>query len=359
MFSSVCVVASCHGGGYGKDEEAQEYELLTVKTENFETTAEYAARIRGRQDIRIIPKVDGYLQEIRIREGERVKAGQLLFVIDQTSYKAALKSAEAAVLQAKSRVSNAQLEYDGKQSLYAKGIVSDFDLTCAKLDLEAAQADYEAAQAGLEAARNDLSFTELRSPSDGVVGSIPYRKGDYVGPTVQDGLTIISDNGQMYVYFSLSESRIMQYITEFGSMSEAIANMPRPQLLLTGSKLYPHSGVIESVSGIVDDKTGAVSVRAVFENPEGMLLSGGTARVVMPQVMSGVIVIPAEATYEILDKVYVFKVEDGIAHSCVIETEKVSDGKRLVVTGGLNAGDVIIGKGAGLVQEGAAVKETR
>lgn len=336
-------------------ESAMSYELMTVTKSNHELSVEYAAQIRGLQDVRIIPRVDGYLQEVKIKEGDKVKKGQLLFIIDQAAYNAALKTNQAVLIQAEARVSKAEQDLKGKQVLYEKSLVSDFDLQQTELDLKVANADLEAARASVESAKNDLSFTELRSPTDGVVGKIPYRKGDYVSPNMQDGLTIVSDNRNMYIYFSMTEQKVMDYLLEYGSMQEAIDNMPELSLVLPGGNIYPYKGRVESVSGIVDDMTGAVSVRAMFPNENGILLSGGTARVRMKSVMKDVIAIPQEATFELLDKTYVYKVVDGHAVSAIIETQRLNDGQFFVVKDGLNENDVIISTGAGLVREGAEV----
>ena len=347
------VISSC--ANMDDNEQVEEYELLTVNTENHELQTDYAAQIKGKQDIRIIPRVEGYLQEIKVLEGQHVKQGQLLFVIDQVAYRATVKTAEANLEQAKALVDKAELEYEGKQQLYEKHVISEFDLNQTHNDLLVAKANLEAAQATLTAARNDLSFTELRSPSDGVIGRIPYRKGDFVSSSSQEGLTIVSENHEMYVYFSLSENQVMEYLATYGSMQQTVEQMPQPQLMLPIGKIYEHMGEVESLSGIVDEQTGAVSVRAVFPNPDGLLLSGGTARVVMPQLLTDVIVIPQEATYEILDKVYVYKVEDGVTKACMIMTESINNGKQYVVRAGLHPGDVIIAKGAGLMKEGTRV----
>lgn len=355
MASMTLLVFSCKSKVSDATDSAESHQLMTVSKSNHEVTVEYAALIRGLQDVKIIPRVEGYLQEVRIKEGDKVKKGQLLFVIDQASYKAALKSAQAALYQAEGQVEKAQQELKGKQSLHEKNLVSDFDLQQTELDLKVAQADLEAARAALESAQNDFSFTELRSPTDGVVGKIPYRKGDYVSPNIQDGLTVVCDNSSMYVYFSMTEQKIMDYLIQYGSIYDAIENMPELGLELPGGSTYPLKGKVESISGIVDDQTGAVSVRARFSNRNGILLSGGTARVRMPAQLENVIIIPQEATYEILDKTYVYKVVQGKAISQMIDIEKLNDGKFFVVKSGLNENDVIIATGAGLVREGAEI----
>lgn len=350
------LLASCAGGEVGQQDEAKEYELITVGTKDYCVDVEYAAQVHGLQDIRIVPRVEGYLQQVLVKEGEQVREGQLLFVIDQVQYKAAVKSAEAVVLQAEVLSAKAQQDYEGKTMLKERNVISDFELNQAKRDLDVANANLAAARAELDAARNNLTFTELRSPSDGVIGRLPYRKGDFVGPATAEGLTVVSDNRQMCVYFSMTESKVMEYLGAYPSMQEAVAHMPELSLKLPTGRMYGKKGKVESVSGIVDEGTGAVSVRAVFPNETGLLLSGGTARVVMPQVYNSAIVIPQEATFEIQDKVYVYKVVDGKASSAIIETARLNDGKNFVVLDGLKAGEVIIAKGAGLVREGAEVK---
>lgn len=356
LLAFVVLFSACSGGGTKQEEEAQDYELITVKTRNQQVDVEYAAQIRGMQDIRIIPRVEGYLQRVLVKEGEIVKKGQLLFVIDQIQYLAAVKSAKAAVLQATALAAKSAQDYEGKKMLREKNVISEFDFKQSKSDLDVANAKVSAARAELESAQNNLSFTELKSPSDGVVGRLPYRKGDFVGPSTTEGLTVVSDNKQMCVYFSMTESNVMQYLGKYPSMRDAIAHTPALTLLLPDGKTYEEKGRIESISGIVDNQTGAVSVRAVFPNESGRLLSGGTARIVMPQIHQGVVVIPQESTFEIQDKVYVYKVIGGKASSAIIEVERIHDGKDFIVTKGLKAGEVIIAKGVGLVREGTKVR---
>jgi len=356
MMTSMTLLAfSCKTNESDATDSAESHQLMTVSKSNHEVTVEYAAFIRGLQDVKIIPRVEGYLQEVRIKEGDKVKKGQLLFVIDQAAYKATLKSAQAALYQAQGQVQKAEQDLKGKQNLHEKNLVSDFDLQQTELDLKVANADLEAAKAAVESAQNDFSFTELRSPTDGVIGKIPYRKGDFVSPGIQDGMTVVSENNSMYVYFSMTEQKIMDYLIQYGSIKDAIDNMPEVGLELPGGSAYPFKGKVESISGIVDDVTGAVSVRAKFPNEKGILLSGGTARIKMPTILNDVIVIPQESTYEILDKTYVFKVVQGIAVSKMIEVEKLNDGKFFVVKSGLSENDVIIATGAGLVREGAMI----
>ena len=350
------LAVSCSQRTQSQSAEAGTYELLTIGRQNYSTESEYTASIQGRQDIRIIPRVDGYLESIRVKEGDKVIKGQVLFTIDAVQYKAAVESAKASVEQMQASLAKAQQDYDSKLVLKEKNIVSENSLLDSRNDLAVAKANLASAKASLASSENSLSFTVLRSPSDGVIGKIPYRKGDYVSPSIQDGLTVVSDNDRMYVYFSMTESRLMEYLCDFGTMDNVVRNMPEVKLKLINGKYYDHNGQVESISGIVDDKTGSVSVRAVFDNRDGILLSGGTGRIVLRNEVPDAIIIPQEATYEIQDKVFVMKVVDGKAVASIIDVEKENNGKEYIVTGGLEKGDVIIAKGAGLVQDGTPVK---
>lgn len=349
-------VAACGQSTSQEENTTAEYETMTVSRSDISLEETYPASIEGRQSIRIIPRVEGYLQEIKVKEGQRVRKGQVLFILDQANYVADEKGAKANVEVAKAGVETARLNYDSRKGLREKNIVSEYDLQTAAASLSLAKAQLLQAEAQWEAARSNLSYTVLKSPSDGVVGSLPYRKGDYVGPTIQDGLTTIADNGEMYVYFSLTERDIMKLMEESGSMEKIIASFPPVSLQTAGGETYPLQGRLESVSGVVDRNTGALSARAVFPNPEGRLLSGSTGRLIVPRQMYQAIVIPQSATYEIQDKVYAYKVVDGKAQSTIITVSPVSDGRNYVVTGGLNDGEIIVSKGAAYVKEGQEIK---
>ena len=349
------LMGSCQNKAKNEQNAPEIYELLTVTAQDYTLETEYPASIQGNQDIKIIPRAEGHLMGVYVKEGEPVREGQLLFRLDDAPSRAAVESANANVQMMTAALDKAQLEYNGKKNLRQKSVVSDFELSLAESDLNVAKANLAAAKAALTSARNDLSYTEIRSPSNGVVGRIFYRKGDLVGPSIQDGLTVVADNRQMRVYFSMTEKTVMQYLSEHKSMETAIQQMPELRLQLPNGTFYEHTGRVESISGVVDERTGAVSVCARFDNPDGMLLSGGTGKIVIPTELHHAIVIPQEATYSIQDKVYVMKVVDGKAVASLIRIEPTSDGKSYVVTDGLKIGEVIVAKGAGFVKEGTSI----
>lgn len=354
-FVTILLLVACGHGDGEENSTPAEYETMTVTRSSVSLEESYPASIEGRQSIRIIPRVEGYLSEIRIKEGQRVRKGQVLFVIDQAGYLAEEKAAKAQVEVARAGVESARLNYDSRKGLREKEIVSDFDLRTAAANLSLAQAQLRQAEAQWDAARNNLSYTVLRSPSDGVVGSLPYRIGDYVGPSTQEGLTTIADNGEMFVYFSFTEREVAKRLEESGSLEKMVASFPAVCLQTADGGMYLHGGRLESVSGIVDRSTGALSARAVFPNPDGRLLSGSTGRLVIPRDMDDALVIPQSATYEIQDKVYVFKVVEGKAQSAIIDVLTLSDGRNYVVTGGLAEGEVIVSRGAAYVKDGQEI----
>ena len=154
----------------------------------------------------------------------------------------------------------------------------------------------------------------------------------------------------------MTESQVMDMAVQYGDMKTAISKMPDIKLQLSNRTVYGENGRVESVSGIVESSTGAVSIRALFPNKGGYLLSGGAGNIIIPYSKDGVIVIPQEATFEVQDKVYVYKIIDGVAKSSLVDVNKITNGTHYIVTGGLEVGDIIVAEGAGLVQEGTTIK---
>lgn len=355
ILATALALAGCGQQGAEEKTPATDFETMTVSKQDITLEQSYPAQIEGRQSIKIIPRVEGYLHQICVKEGQRVKKGQVLFVIDQASYQAEVRAAEANVAVAKAGVETAQLNYDSRKTLYQKNVVSNYDLRTATANLAMAKAQAQQAQAQLQSARTNLSYTVLRSPSDGVAGSLPFRVGDFVGPSTQGGLTTIADAHEMYVYFSLTERDAMSLIARYGSLDKAVAAFPPVILLTANGDTCTVKGRVESISGVVDSSTGSVSARAVFPNADNHLLSGSTGSIVIPNELKQVIVIPKSATYEIQDKTYAWRIVEGKAESKMISVQPTSDGKNYVVTSGLTVGDIIVAKGAGYVKEGQEI----
>lgn len=350
-----CCMAVVSCGQAPTQQRAAEYSVQTITTTDRTIPTNYSATIRGRQDIAIYPQVSGTISQVCITEGQRVTKGQTLFIIDQVPYKAALRTAEANVEAAKAAVATAQLTYDSKKELFSRNVVSQYDLSTAENSLLTAKAQLAQADAALVNAANNLSYTVVKAPSNGVVGTLPYRVGALVSASIPQPLTTVSDNSTMYVYFSMTAKQQLNLTRRYGSIAETLKNMPDVQLQLNDGTVYDQTGRVESISGVVDTSTGSVQLRAVFPNENGLLLSGSTGNIIMPNLYKDCIVVPQTATFEIQDKVYVYKLVDGKATSSMIEVEKISNGREYIVTAGLTPGEVIITEGVGLMREGTPV----
>lgn len=316
----------------------------------------YSASIQGKQDIDIFPQITGYLVKLNVSEGDMVKKGEVLFVIDQVPYKAALETAIADVKVAEANLATAELTYESTKKLFEQKVVSEFNLQTARNSYLTAQAQVAQAKAKEVNARNDLSYTEIKSPSNGVVGKLPYRVGTLVSQGMPEPLTTVSDNSQMYVYFSMTENQLLNLSRQYGSIDKAILDMPMIQLQLNDNSIYEEKGRIESVSGVVDKETGTVVARAVFPNKSNLLFSGLSGNILIPSSYNNCIVIPQGATVQLQDKIIVYKVIDGKAKSVLISVAPVNDGREYIVLDGLKEGDEIIADGAGMVREGTQVK---
>ncbi len=336
-----------------------DFKTMTVSRKTIGVESSYSASIKGRQDIDIYPQVSGKIQRLCVKEGDKVAKGQLLFVIDQVPYRAALATALANERQAKAALATAKLTYEENRELLAQKVISSYAYKTSENAYHTAQAQLSQAQAQVVDAKNNLSYTEVCSPSNGVVGTLPYRVGALVGPSMQKPLTSVSDNSEMYVYFSMTEKQLLGFIRQYGSKDAALKSMPAVSLQLGDQSVYQHKGRVESISGVIDTQTGTVSLRAVFPNSERLLNSGGSGNVLIPSVMKDVIVIPQAATVQQQDKRIVYKVVDGKAVAQLIGVQQLQTGNEFVVTSGLKTGDEIVADGAGMVHEGDVVKSKK
>lgn len=355
MLACTLAVTAC--GGSARQQEATEYPVITVTKSDRTLQTSYSAAIQGRQDIAIYPQVSGTITDVLVTEGQKVKKGQVLFIIDQVPYKAAYEVAEANVKSAEVSVETARLNYESDKKLYDNKVVSAFELQTSENSLHTAEATLAQMEAQLTSAANNLSYTEVKSPSDGVVGTLPYREGALVSASMAQPLTRVSDNSLMYVYFSMNENDVLDLLLEYGSIDKAMKQMPSIGLKLNNGSMYPLKGKVASISGVISETTGAVQFRAEFPNPDRILMSGGNGSVVFPDEYKGVIVIPQEATFQLQDQIFVYKVVDGKTKSARITIVPKNNGQEYIVLSGLEAGDKIVASGAGLLREGMPIVE--
>lgn len=361
MTATLAVVSLLSSCGGKKEQQAAavvEFKTTKVAKENITLDAKYSATIRGRQDIEVYPQVAGTLQKLCVVEGQSVSKGQTLFIIDQVPYQAALNTAEAALKAAQAQEATAQLTYESRKQLFDKQVVSEYDLQTAQNTLLTAKASVAQAQAQVVNARNSLSYTVVKSPANGVVGTLPFRQGALVGPSMPQALTTVSDNNQMYVYFSITENQFLELTRKAGSAEKAVKEMPAVKLQLVDGSMYESTGTVETASGVVDRSTGSIQLRAVFDNAAHLLHSGSTGNVIVPIEYKDVLTVPAAGVVQTQDKYKVYVVDkEGVAHSQIINVMAQNNGKQFIVTEGLDEGMEIVAEGASMVKEDQKVKK--
>lgn len=349
------LVTSC------KEQKSQtagsDYETQKVTLSDRTVYSTFSATIQGKQDVGVYPQISGLITAVLVKEGAAVKKGQTLFIIDQVPYKAALRTAKANVEVAEASVATAKMTVDSKEELFKENVVSQFDLQTARNSLRSANATLAQARAELLNARNNLSYTVIKSPVAGIAGMSSYRVGDLVSSSMSSPMISVSDNSEMYAYFSMTEKQILALSRQNGSLTDALKTMPEVKLLLSDGSEYQEKGHIDAISGMIDTSTGSVTLRAVFPNSKNILRSGSTGNIKFPYTKKNCMVIPQTATYELQDKVFVYKVVGGKTQSTQVKVFEVNDGKEYIVESGLNMGDVIIAEGAGLLSNGISVNQ--
>ena len=351
----VAALVSCNQTQEKTSKKEHLYETLEVALSNRTLTTGYSAAISGVQTVEIRPQVSGMITDILIEEGESVRKGQVLFIIDQTPYKAAYEIAIANVKSAEAALSTAQLILESNKKLYEQDVVSEFDLMTAQNDLTEAEARLALCKAEEVNASNNLSYTEVRSPVNGVASMIPYRVGALVSSNITQPLVTVSDDSSVYAYFSMAETQMLDLVQQYGSLNNAIRQLPEVELIMSNGETYAYTGKINAISGTISETTGSVSIRAVFNNRNHLLRNGGSGTIIIPTTLNDCIVIPQAATFELQDRVFVYKVVDGKASSTEIRIAPQNNGVEYIVTDGLEVGDIIVAEGAGLIKEGTPI----
>ena len=339
-----CALASCGGGGGVPNFGDNEFPVEEVKTSAADMQTTYPAIINGIQDVEIRPKTSGFLTKINVTEGQTVQAGQVLFVIDNETFQAQVRQAQAAVNTAQSQVSTAKLTFENSQQLFDSHVIGEYELQTAENTYKSAQAGLAQAQAALASARENLSFCFVKSPAKGVVGTLPFKKGALV--SASNVLTHVSDISQMEVYFSMTEKDMLAMSKADGGLKSAIEQFPPVKLQLIDGTMYGYDGRVAAISGVIDQATGSVQLKAHFPNPESLLKSGGSGTIIMPRSSEGAIIIPQSVVSEVQNKKFVYVLNDS---NKVVYTEITvapqNDGNNFIVTGGLNVGDKYVTNG--------------
>jgi len=355
MLGAVAGLVSC---SIDMPKETQSsFETMTVEKSDIELPYKFSARMKGQNDITVTPQVSGQLTKICVTEGQQVKQGQTLFVIDSRNAQLELEAAQANLQAALAQENSAKLEYESNKNLYEKKIVSSYMLNNSENSYKQAQAAVAQAKAAVNRAKVNLGFCTITATVSGVIGEIPVRVGDQVSPMNQ--LTMLSGNTTMYAEISITEAIIEAMVKEgvkASDLEKELAQMPPATFVMKNGTEYPHKGRFESMTGVVNSATGSLTAKVSFPNPDGHLYSGIQGTVMMKFAEQNVFVIPQNAVVRLQDKSLVYKVQaDSTATAIEVTTEDTGNGKDFIITSGLNVGDQIVTTGANNVTEGQKV----
>lgn len=357
LFSAIAAVLVSCGKKGGMDFVDNEFPVETVKSQNASMQTTYPATFKGIQDVEIRPKVAGFITRVCVREGQAVSAGQLLFVIDNATYQASVRQAQAAVNTASAQCNTVKMAYDNSVKLRENNVIGDFELNSAKNNYESAKAQLAQARAALASAKEMLGFCYVKSPTAGVVGTLPYKEGAMVSASSMPALTTVSNISTIEAYFSMTEKDVLSMTKAAGTMQAAINTYPDLKLQLADGTMYSETGRLVKASGVIDAATGSVQMIARFPNPQRLLKSGASGSIVVPRSDNNAIIIPQNAATQVQDKIFVYVLgKDNKVKYTEIKVDPQNDGKNYVVLSGLKAGDRYVTNGTTKLTEGMEIK---
>lgn len=330
------ILSSCGQNEAGQNPSALEpkpFQVVRIPTMDITALTTYPASIEGIINSEVRAKISGYITEVLVDEGQKVSKGEILFKLETQSL-----TQDAAA--AKANINVAQVEVDKLRPLVEKDIISSVQLETAKAKLQQAKSSYNSINA-------NINYGSIQSPVDGYVGSIRFRRGALVSPSDQQPLTMVSNVSKVFAYFAMNEKDYLDFIqdTEGENISDKIKNLPKVKLILANGRFYKEEGTIETINSQVDAATGAITFRAIFDNPSRILTNGNSAIIQIPKSYTDVIVVPKESTFERQGNTYVYKVgKDSMAVSTALSILAEVDNLFLVGKG-IAVGEKIIALG--------------
>lgn len=353
---TLLLMTSCGRGGQAASTSERTYPVSTVKVENILIYSDYPAILKGKEDIEIRPRIDGFIEDIYVDEGSVVQKGQLLFKINSPQAQQAYTSAVAGIESAKAQVATAQVNVDRIRPLVEKEIIAEVQLKTALNSLETAKAGLVQANANLDNAKATIGWTNVTSPVNGLIGEIPYRLGSLVNSA--NVLTTVANTSSVYAHFSLTGEELISFLDglEGSTQAEKLANAPDVTLKTSNGTTYEDKGRIETIAGSLNPTTGTANFRAEFANAEGRLRSGASGIISIGKELDNVFVIPQKATFALQDKTILYLVDaDNVVQQKAVEVIPMPDGKNYAVTSGLKDGDRILMDGIITVSHGVTI----
>nr|WP_320058347.1 efflux RND transporter periplasmic adaptor subunit [uncultured Bacteroides sp.] len=332
--------------------------VLTLQRDSITLYSEYPAHIEGKVNVDIRPQAEGYIEKILVEEGMYVKAGQPLFKIDDRVYIEQLNSAKASLASALAALQTAKLEITKQTLLADHNVNSGFQLKLANAQYETAKANVQQQQAAVDLAKINLNFTTVKAPVSGYIGRIPKRIGNMVSKSDALPLTTLSEISEVYAYFSMTEKEYLQLVVNNSKqdVQDKISGLKGVSLVLADGTAYSYKGKVEMINGEFESGTGSISLRADFPNPQNVLRTGNTGRIIIPRTEQNVLLVPVLATLDIQNKVQVIRLKkDNTAERISINVSQ-KQGDFYVVKSGLNPGDKIVIQSLTTVQDGELIQ---
>ncbi len=351
LAAAVLVTMACGTQKQKAKEQAETFPVLKLTARDTLLEKEYVSEIQAIRNVEIRSKVNSFLEKIHVDEGQEVKAGQLLFQLNSEPYKVAVEKAVAAVKSAEAEAMAAKVELSRVKLLVEKNVVSKTELQLAEAKVDIAYAKIRQALAEEADARLHLTFTEIRSPFNGVIDRLPLK----LGSLIEEGtlLTTVADASQVFAYFNLSENEYLQFMRNKGI--DSVAQPSEVALYLADGSKFQHSGRIETMEGQIDPGTGSIAFRARFSNNQKLLKHGASGKISLTSWVDDAILVPQKSVFEIQDKNYVYLVDEKGKVSMRSFTVKARVGQYYLVQQGLKAGDRIVFEGIQRIKEGSTI----
>lgn len=310
----------------------------------------YVADIQAVKNVEIRSRVAGFLDRILVDEGQYVKAGQTLFILNSKEFQTEVAKAKAGLSNAIAEAKTAEVELQRVKLLVDKKVVTPSDLELAKAKHAAAQSKISEARSVLTEAQTRLSFAAIRAPFSGIINRIPYKTGSLLEAGAL--LTTVSDINSVYTYFHISED---EYLNHLNAKKANKAHSNTVELILANGKPYPHEGQIETIASEFDESTGSIAFRAKFPNPDNLLKHGATGKVNLETSVEDALLLPQKAVFEIQDKNYVYVVDkqNKVHMKSFVPRTRVAH--YYIVQSGLQPGERIVYEGVQSLRDGMEI----
>ncbi|MGB2758823.1 efflux RND transporter periplasmic adaptor subunit [Maribacter stanieri] len=353
ILSATLLLSSCFGSSENPAQGAAappppSLKVAQLNKQDLTVYNEFSTTLEGKQNVEIWPKVSGFVQEVYVEEGQKIKKGQLLFKLETQTLNQDANAAKASV-------NVAQVEVDKLKPLVEKNIISSVQLETAKAQLEQAKASYQSVA-------SNIGYSRITSPVDGYIGEIPYKIGALVSSAMSQPLTTVSDVSEVRAYFSMNEKELLKLKEAMPKNDKNVMDLekaPKVSLIMINGEEYAEQGKIAMINTIINSTTGSVTARADFDNKSNLLSSGSTGKIKIPTVYNGAYEIPQTATIDLQGKKLVYVVKDDNTVTTMPLNIITTTQKGFIVENGIDEGTTIVLEGVSKLRDGMTINPVK